>query len=435
MAKHHIESRRSISGACILVGARCYEHAVEALVRGNDIDTAYALASCHIPAEKWAVRIRQILLFALSLRAQGNGDSLQSLELMIAAASIKSNTPLSSILDVELHAAMLASDVACSHEDRVKLLSLGGINKTERELVEEAVEEDKKAKPDVIKVVRNYLLAQRHADAVEVLVRKDNGILEALLLEWTMWKQLEPCPQTTEPPELLFSVYSLIRHVNGLILSDSIQKRKLVGCACWLGGWVAEVCSSTWVPGICLQGISRVLYQRARCIGMSGPPQHAFMLAEAGCILRESKAATRTRLDEAEALIKKASEVMVRKDDQDASIIENAGTWVNRYMKQQADAAEEAAALVSPQERDETMVDVTNMSPSSLLIGPATPCGSSIPTTKVFSSNSVFDQGYITGPAITLEDGISVMSTGDAVMWNWVNPFSPLASGDRFFVL
>lgn len=434
IAKHHIEATRSISGACVLVGAGSYENAAEALVRGNDIDTAFALTSCFIPHERWAVRMRQTLLYALSIRAQGLEDRLQSLELMKLAASIRSDhSALSAIIDVELYAALLASDVGCSEEERARLLSMGGVLKTERELVQEALDEDKRPQADMVRVVRSYLLALRHADAVEVLLRKGDGLLELLSQEWHTWKELEPCKQ--QPPELLLVITSLVHHVNGLILSDTIQKRKLVGWACWLGGWIAEVYSATWAPGLCLQGIAAALYRRARCIGMSGPSQHALLLAEAGCIFRDAHRVDRGRAVQAENLIAKASQLIVRKDEIDVKIIESAGTWANRHMKQQADAAEEAAALVSPQDRNELIDNVIATSPCSILLGHANPSGSPVPYKNIGSAKSVLDEGFIAGPVVILEDGESVVAAGDAVMWNWLNPFSPLASGERLFVL
>mmetsp|Transcript_235 Transcript_235/g.291 ORF Transcript_235/g.291 Transcript_235/m.291 type:complete len:218 (-) Transcript_235:125-778(-) len=203
--------------------------------------------------------------------------------------------------------------------------------------------------------------------------------------------------------------------------------------------------------------------------------QYKFYLAEAGCILRDNLSFTNQqdhymqtlKINQVEKIIIQAQESYQKvinndnnnNEDKDKDILENANKWIHQYMKQQADSVEEVSLSGNVGEYD--MENVSSMNCD--IYGPCIPQGNPLPNSfyskKSRSSrgvNSVStggggsgggssnDDGVSSflnggtslqngGPVFVLEDESSFISTGDAVMWAWVNPFSPLATGSRLF--
>ena len=451
IAENKLAAGHPIAAAAFLLGAGCMQEALYALVRGNELEVAYGLARSYASMNSSASDAAVALLPLLALKARDLGDHRLAVALMHRAQSqLPARRDRRGILlcvDAELLCASVASHPRCTDAEAESIYSKVGLpfgTRADEGRVTSAREEENAGTDSKWRAARLYILARRHDEALNVLLGPE-GALHDLAERWEAWRGMSfgetRVPQPAiEPPVSFFTAVSLMHSIEPRQLRHRDSVNDFIAWTCWLGGWLAESQSTAWVQGLNFGSMTAPLYRTCRKLwkDVSTPCRyisiHKLMLAEAGALLHScsSDAGTSRR---AQDLLRQVIEDHERSAE---------GDRVSKEKLEYAKAVESGAVAfqrLSKWQSEEKATGISDMTGLSQLAdtmqGGAAPIGAASVCATDHGPDaapiSILDGSYIVGAAHVLHDGSSCMGIADAVMWNYVNPFSPLADGSRVF--
>jgi WD40 repeat protein len=448
IAKEKMASAQPVAAAAFLLGADRFDEAVSVLVRGHELEVAYGLACSYSAKYPKAGDAAISILPLLASRARYFGDRKLAAQLMQKAQSKLPNhhERLGSLLcvDAELYCASLASDPLCSEGEAEDIYAISGLpfgSQAEQRWVVDAQRAWAAEDSDKWRAARLYILARRHDEAADVLIGPGGALME-LAEEWTTWSSTpfsEDFQRLPEPPRAVFTAVALLHSIEPKRLSCQSVVSHLMAWACWLGGWLAECQGSQWIRGLNLASMAAPLYRICRKSSNHLPalspylPSFKLTLAEAAALLRTcSDDSSTTR--RVEGLLRQVV-------DGNAGSTERINAQEDMEYKHAVESATAALQRLSKWRSEDaaTRVDVSKMLPGRIVEGRVVPVGSNSlcpicnDTFVASTTKDILDGRAITGGAHVLEDGSSHMRLGDAVMWSYLNPFSPLCTGERVF--